>query len=384
MADGGFPSYTEAERSFWGRAGVVVHHFSPADPQESGAADPAKPVGPGSNTGQKSQIAAALHRAGVPSTLSVPIIDWCTVVLSSPQARAWAKQRHPAQIVRELLGTDAIACSRIEDRSFNHCPRSCFMVDGTSKLCGRIGLKDDGTVVVSLSGQGCGHVPRWPAVADKLDEVGAHITRVDIAVDDLSGQTFSVQDFRERYEAGDFTMHGRPPKARTVGDLGNDTGCSVYIGKKGHKELCVYEKGKQLGDPESPYVRCELRLYAKRIELPNDVLRNPHDYFAAAYPVLAEFVLGELERLDIKRHMVETTLDRALEIARTQGGAAVNAVLELIGDENALALVDHFRRRGCRPGRLKVYTEGDLELARQGLLLKFKTNRSPNDESDHP
>src|SRR5690606_12811981 len=112
--------------------------------------------------------------------------------------------------------------------------------------------------------------PDWHHVAGRLEELGAKITRLDIAVDDLTGDTFSVEEFRAAYHSGAFVMNGRPPTARYVSDEGTGRGCTLYIGQKGHKELCVYEKGRQLGDPQSRHTRCELRLYGKRLELPVD------------------------------------------------------------------------------------------------------------------
>jgi DNA relaxase NicK len=67
-------------------------------------------------------------------------------------------------------------------------------------------------------------------------------------------------------------------KTRFISDEGHGTGCTLYVGGKGHKELCIYEKGKQQGMPESPWVRMEVRLYGKHVEgraVPVDALRDP-------------------------------------------------------------------------------------------------------------
>ncbi len=49
----------------------------------------------------------------------------------------------------------------------------------------------------------------------------------------------------------------------------------------------IYEKGKQLGDPESPWVRWELELHNTDREIPFDVLLQPGRYVAGAYPATA-------------------------------------------------------------------------------------------------
>ncbi|MCC8718130.1 replication initiation factor domain-containing protein, partial [Xanthomonas hortorum pv. gardneri] len=205
------------------------------------------------------------------------------------------------QMVAYVFGTSSsIVAGPLADRLWNfRYQRSAMLIDETSSVCGRLGLSDDGEVMISLTGQGCSHVPSWPFVERIAEDLGAHLTRVDIAIDDHSGQIFDVQQFREAYHEGLFTMNGRPPHAKHISDEGTNKGSSFYIGQKGHKELCIYEKGKQLRDPESEWVRCELRLYAKRINLPLDALSNPGKYFASAYTVLADLVIGELTRFEL-------------------------------------------------------------------------------------
>jgi phage replication initiation protein len=302
-------------------------------------------LGPSSNTGQK-------------SNLSEPIIDFCTVVFDQANLPD-GLSREPSEIVRYLfVSGDAIACGAVMDRPFNFYPRSCVMVDATGSVCGRIGLGNDSKMCISLTGQGCQHVKRWPVTADLLDQCGAKLTRCDIAVDDLTGETFDLNTFRNLYNDGAFTMNGRPPLGSFVDDLGTKKGCSLYVGQKGHKQLNVYEKGKQLGDPESPHVRCELRLYAKRYDLPIDALRNPAQYYAGAYPMLAAFVVGEAERLHVKEIMVNATAKAMVRFLRNQAGTALHLVMDALGDEAVAYLVEHVARPG-RPGRFKN-TAGDL------------------------
>ncbi|MCC8506097.1 replication initiation factor domain-containing protein, partial [Xanthomonas hortorum] len=243
-------------------------------------------------TGQKSQTLAGL---------SEPIIDFCTLVLDSDKSVNLFKRMNAQQMVAYVFGTSSsIVAGPLADRLWNfRYQRSAMLIDETSSVCGRLGLSDDGEVMISLTGQGCSHVPSWPFVERIAEDLGAHLTRVDIAIDDHSGQIFDVQQFREAYHEGLFTMNGRPPHAKHISDEGTNKGSSFYIGQKGHKELCIYEKGKQLRDPESEWVRCELRLYAKRINLPLDALSNPGKYFASAYTVLADLVIGELTRFEL-------------------------------------------------------------------------------------
>lgn len=318
--------------------------FSPADVRNT-------PLGPGSNTGQK-------------STLTQPMFDFAVVVLDSEKAKNLFRKMPLRDVVAYVFGTgSSIVVGPLQDRQFNFYPRSATMVDALGEVCGKIGLGDDGRICISLSGQGCQYVPArpdgsWPHVAQVLDDLGCHTSHVDIAVDDLCGQTFNLQTFRDLYDQGEFTMNGRPPKAQFVDDCGSNDGCSFYVGQRGHKQLNVYEKGKQLGDPESAHTRCELRLYAKRIDLPNDVFRNPGKYFAGAYPVLVAFVVGEAERLQIKERMVNASAKAMVRFLYTQAGTSLRAVMDAFGDDALEFIMENIVRPG-RPGRFKS-TTGDL------------------------
>ena len=330
---------------------------------------PAQPVGPGSNTGQKSPVTTPKARASGTSTtavrpekssLTAPIIDYCTAVLDSEKAKKLFRAMSMTDVLRYVFGTGtAIAVGPLQERVFNFYQRSATMVDATGSVCGKIGLRDDGAIQISLTGQGCQHVPSFPQVADRLDDLGARCSRLDIAVDDLTGDTFDIQTFLDLYDQGEFTTNGRPPLASFVSDCGSNKGCSFYVGQKGHKQLNIYEKGKQLGDPESKHTRCELRLYAKRIDLPNDALRDPGKYFGAAYPLLEAFVVGEVERLGIKEQIINATTVAAVRFLRTQAGTTLNAFLDALGEEEGMEFIRKSILRTDRPGRWKHIT-GDL------------------------
>lgn len=287
------------------------------------------------------------------------MIDFCVVVLDSDKAKARFRKSSMTEVVREIFGCGLhIVVGALREQQFNFYQRSATMIDSTGSVAGKVGLRDDGAIQISLSGQGCNHVPNWPHVADVLDALDARISHVDIAVDDLTGETFNLDLFRDLYHQGEFTMSGRPPKAQYISDEGSRAGCSFYVGQRGHKQLNVYEKGKQLGDPDSPHVRCELRLYAKRIDLPNDVLRNPGKYFGGAYPMLVAFVVGEIERMGLHDQIVNSSVVAFKRFMRTQCGTGVQLVIDALGDDAWEFIQEHFARHG-RPGRFKNVT-GDL------------------------
>lgn len=313
----------------------------------------ATPKVPSSNTGPK-------------STLARPIIDYCTASLPAGALKRAGLHRYDelAWWVFNFYGK--VAIGPLLERSWLFCQHSATMVDQAGEVVGKIGVHEDGRVILSITGKGCSYVPNWSVVRQRLEQVDAHLTRVDIAVDDLEGQAFDVETFRTMYHAGEFNTGGRNPKSRFVSDEGSGDGNTLYIGRKGHKELCVYEKGKQLKDPDSKHVRCELRLWRNKIDLPLDALTNPGRYFGAAYKMLAQFVIGEVEKFEVRERNVNATAKAMVACLKNQSGSAIGLIIDALGDEAAEFIVKHIKREG-RPARFKAIPGDLVTLIRQQL-----------------
>lgn len=178
-------------------------------------------------------------------------------------------------------------------------------------------------VQVYLSGEGCAKVPDWGRVAKRLEELGARITRVDIAFDDHVG-VHDVELCHCLYDAGEFTSQGRPPKASKVDDLGSNDGKTFYVGnRKNGKLLRCYEKGKQLGDPNSPWVRWEVEIHAKDRVIPFDVLTSPVQYLAGSYPALS-FISEIVITIKTAKIKLGIQYNKLKNICRTQYGKLLN------------------------------------------------------------
>ena len=144
-----------------------------------------------------------------------------------------------------------------------------------------------GTSFFSISSKGCTATKDWNAVYELLEEFKANITRLDLAHDDFLGIK-NIQTALDFYDAGAFNnIHGRPPKAKLINDIDLGTGKTFYVGsRKNGKVLRDYEKGKQLGDPDSPWVRWELELHSSCYNIPNVAIKLPGLYLAGSYPCL--------------------------------------------------------------------------------------------------
>lgn len=218
-----------------------------------------------------------------------------------------------------------------------------------------------GTVHVELNATGCAQIADWKAARLWGETYGARITRIDLAHDDFDGQAVNIELAKAWYREGAFNTGGRPPQAGLYDDLDSGRGKTLTIGRRENgKFLRIYEKGRQLGDPLSLWVRIEVELHNQNRVIPWDALTRPGEYLAGAYPVLAFLNAGQ-ERLRTTQRTAEITYDRMVEHLRMVGGKAINAMCQVHG-ENKAAVVDQLRRDEL-PDRLK-----DLPLSVGELL----------------
>lgn len=208
-----------------------------------------------------------------------------------------------------------------------------------------------GRWMLQLTGKGCGLVTDWAALQCFLEELGAKITRCDLAVDFTEGE-YTVDDAVRFHEEGGFTGSGRRPTTATAGDwLDRVRGRTLYVGKGSNgKLLRVYEKGIQLGDIGSPWVRYEVQLGARDREIPLEVLTSPTKYFAGAYPCLAELVEEAAEKIPTVRAEAKVSLTHLLYHAKRCYGKVFD-VLSRLGGSSSAELVEEIRVIGI-PRRL--------------------------------
>lgn len=217
------------------------------------------------------------------------------------------------------------------------------------------GERQRGTLHVELNASACALVTDWSLIQQWGETNDAKITRVDLAHDDLLGETVNIEKMRAWYEDGEFTASGRPPEAHIIDDLGSGKGKTFYVGNRANGKLCRgYEKGKQLGDTSSLWFRVELELRSKNRVLPWDVLTSPTTYLAGGYPCLAYLSILQNKIRTISK-AVHITIDSMKRYLRTAGGKSINVLMQACG-ENAFALISEIRRDGI-PRRLVNYSD---------------------------
>jgi phage replication initiation protein len=217
------------------------------------------------------------------------------------------------------------------------------------------GEKQRGTVHVELNATACAHIQDWHTVKQWGEMNDARITRVDLAHDDMKAETVSIETALAWHKANEFTSNGRPPEAHLHDDLGSGKGKTLYIGSRvSGKLLRIYEKGRQLGDTSSPWVRVELELRGKGRVIPWDVLTSPATYLAGGYPCLA-FLSTLQDKIRTLSKAVQITLESMVRYLRTAGGKSINVLMQSNGGD-AVALVNSIRRDGI-PRRLVNYAD---------------------------
>lgn len=210
-----------------------------------------------------------------------------------------------------------------------------------------------GRVFVSLMGHACALVTDWEGFAQWLEETDARLSRVDLAYDDLEGTTYPVSRALDDYRAGSFTTGGNAPSFKLIESGSLDAPCArtLYVGKRENGKMCrVYDKGRQLEDSQHPdWVRVELELRAKDRVIPFDVLTNPTQYLAGAYPALTW--LSELRAVvRTARRIIHRTLDQLAEWAQLQTGRVMHALAIHHGGD-LFAVFDRIKRAEL-PSRL--------------------------------
>jgi phage replication initiation protein len=345
------------------------------------------PVGPGRRVGQGVGPDANRGQKGGVTGFSVGI-DYLTVTF--PLARLEECSVTSTDQIADFVfgGTCGFKVTRPTGRKLYRYDNSCAILDREGSLVGRVAWGGNaGTMLVELSGEGCRWIDSWRYVHFQLEILAARISRCDVALDDFAGVAVNIRELAQQACDGAFRGEGRPPRTRFLDDHGNNTGCTLYVGRKGHKELCVYEKGKALKDETSPWIRVEQRFYGKHVGgefgpehvgkrgLPLSMLLDPLRFFRGAHAWLGELCQRVgldvmTEKLKVVKAKVEATASAMTRWLGTQCGPSLGLILRALGDDALAFLRDHVTRESL-PSRFKSLGAANQleEMVRQELCL---------------
>lgn len=201
-------------------------------------------------------------------------------------------------------------------------------------------------------------LPCRPALSAWLEAHRTAIKRVDVAYDDLAGETVNIEWAVDQYAKGGFKAGGRNPSHQLFGDWLSGSsaarGRTLGIGSRDSGKYCrIYEKGKQLGDPESRWTRIEVEWRGQDRLIPYDVLTRPGQYLAGAYPCLRSLSVQQ-SRIKTIAKAGTIAYERAVATGRLHTGKLVNLMLHVMGGDYA-AVVDRLKRAGT-PARIDPFS----------------------------
>lgn len=244
------------------------------------------------------------------------------------------------------------------------------------------------TVSITIAGNGCAMACKgWEFALYnflKKKAIRPKITRVDLTHDDINGDYLDIYEIDKLETAGGFHCGGARPSVRHDGNWKyadpQNKGLTLYIGnRQSGKFLRFYEKGKQLGEVDSKWVRCEVEYKSSDRIIPFDVLINPSAYFMGAYPCFDTlFQFETSEKIKTKKKTAEVTLDHSFEVIKKQFGKyfayfskvmPLEQVIERVrhDDENIipsrLILVDDWCNGGNDDNRMRRSSDDDMRAS---------------------
>lgn len=217
-----------------------------------------------------------------------------------------------------------------------------------------------GTICISLSGVACSRLSRvdFYIVREWLESFSGSISRLDLALD-FDG-LFHVEHTKAEYGLYDCPSILMPNggngkrSLRLINDLGSNKGCTLYIGSRDSSTFTrLYEKGKQLGNPSSTWLRLETEFRGSNCHVSINALVNPDYYFASVsyrHAALLDIVLSsESPRIYARKRAVSDSSAHILEHIRKSYGQYINVLRGLHSDSDLLDLI----QRDGIPARLR-------------------------------
>lgn len=191
------------------------------------------------------------------------------------------------------------------------------------------GHQQRGRAMVEVSGAACERVAAWGELVEFAEARAGRLTRLDLCLD---SDAVTVEAAIAAWRAGEFKARGRPPSASLVDDLGSGRGRTFYVGRRGgDRFLRVYEKGRQLGEAGSTWVRVELELLAATSVLPLAGMLDAEALFAGAYSWLASLIGAAGTRPERVKRATVVEVGRAVEVARQQVGGVIGWLTGVAG-----------------------------------------------------
>lgn len=228
---------------------------------------------------------------------------------------------------------------------------------------------DNPSILIMIYGEGTHVAETWWefGLYQWLDNkaIDAKISRCDLAHDDIEGLYSSPELADEADTNHGFALTNKLPQVQHLGDWKRHEGRgrTLQVGSRANGKLYRgYEKGKQLGNTESPWFRHEVELGNKSRIIPLDILLHPSDYFAGTYPYMAEIAQKALVNNNICPTRIKTikktlsiSFKKSVHTVKHQFGRYLKVFRDIYDDDSEILEMLVTDKTDYYPKRLKLF-----------------------------
>lgn len=248
-----------------------------------------------------------------------------------------------------------------------------FRIGEQSMPLGLIGIHnfntDNPSILIMIYGEGTHVAETWwefglyQWLSNKATD--AKISRCDLAHDDIEG-LYSSSDLADEADTNaGFALTNKLPQVQHLGDWKRHEGRgrTLQVGSRANGKLYRgYEKGKQLGNTESPWFRHEVELGNKSRIIPLDILLRPSEYFAGTYPYMAEVaqLAGANEnfcptRIKTVKKTMSISFQKSVQVVKHQFGRYMKVFRDIYKDDSEILEMLITEKTDYYPKRLKLF-----------------------------
>lgn len=285
---------------------------------------------------------------------------------------------HIGNVLRLIMGDDFadIHDTGVSRNRYHYT----FRIGDPSMPLGLIGIHnfnaDNPSILIMIYGEGTHVAETWwefglyqwltalnPDKSPKV--IDPKISRCDLAHDDIEGLYSSAELADESDTNGGFALTNKLPNVQHLGDWKRHEGRgrTLQVGSRSNGKLYRgYEKGKQLGNSESPWFRHEVELGNKSRIIPLDILLHPSEYFAGTYPYMTEIAQYATNQENFCSTRIETikktmtiSFHKSVQVVKHQFGRYMKVFRDIYQDDSEILEMLITEKTDYYPKRLRLF-----------------------------
>ena len=278
---------------------------------------------------------------------------------------------HIGNVLRLIMGDDFadIHDTGVSRNRYHYT----FRIGDPSMPLGLIGIHnfnaDNPSILIMIYGEGTHVAETWWEFGLyqwlSSNAIDPKISRCDLAHDDIEGLYSFAELADESDTNGGFALTNKLPNVQHLGDWKRHEGRgrTLQVGSRANGKLYRgYEKGKQLGNSESPWFRHEVELGNKSRIIPLDVLLHPSEYFAGTYPYMTEIAQYATAKENFCPTRIETikktmsiSFHKSVQVVKHQFGRYMKVFRDIYKDDSEILEMLITEKTDYYPKRLRLF-----------------------------